>query len=181
MRDELAQKSRALARVLRHRPEQWGVKLDRAGWCSVEKLLAGAAANGAELTRAELQEIVETNNKARYTFSPDGLRIRAAQGHSVSVDLGLKAQRPPAVLYHGTVAKFLPSIEKQGLLPLRRHAVHLSETAKAAEIVARRRGGPVILLINAAAMYAAGERFERAENGVWLVASVPTRFITHQG
>lgn len=34
------------------------------------------------------------DDKKRFAFSPDGLRIRASQGHSVEVDLGL----PPVVL-----------------------------------------------------------------------------------
>lgn len=112
MRPELVPKSRTLARVLRHRPELWGVRHDREGWCQVEDLLAGAASNGEVLTVEELCEIVDTNDKKRFSMSRDGLRIRAAQGHSVSVDLKLRTALPPPVFYHGTVRKYLLAIRR---------------------------------------------------------------------
>lgn len=120
MRADLLGKSRSLARVLRHRPDLWRIKLGKAGWCAIEELLADAAAHGVPLTLDELVEIVETNDKARYTLSEDGQRTRAAQGHCVGVELGLKTKTPSAVLFHGTVERFLAAIEKVGLLPTQR-------------------------------------------------------------
>ncbi len=46
MRPELVNQSRSLARVLRHKPQLWGVTLDREGWCQISELLAGAADHG---------------------------------------------------------------------------------------------------------------------------------------
>ncbi|MDM0018033.1 RNA 2'-phosphotransferase [Variovorax saccharolyticus] len=177
MRPELVPKSRALARVLRHRPEIWGVRLDREGWCQVDALLAGAASHGQALSLAELHEIVDANDKQRFGVSPDGRRIRAVQGHSVSVDLKLPTRTPPPVLYHGTVRKHLPAIRREGLLPMNRHAVHLSTTKDAAEAVGRRRGAPVVLVVDSYAMHRAGLKFQQAENGIWLTAAVPAKFL----
>lgn len=177
MRQELVPKSRSLARVLRHKPELWGVRLDGEGWCQLSDLLAGAADHGQDLTVDELLEIVETNEKRRFTISTDGLRIRAAQGHSVGVDLKLRTSVPPHVLYHGTVRKNLPAILKEGLRPMSRHAVHLSATKEAALAVGARRGAPVVLIVDSYAMSRDGLEFQQAENAVWLTAGVPPKYL----
>ena len=177
MRPELINKSRQLARVLRHKPELWGLRLDREGWCQVSDLLAGAACHGQHLTADELLEIVETNDKARFTLSPDGPSIRAAQGHSVEVDLRLCTKVPPPVLYHGTIRKHMPAILREGLRPMSRHAVHLSATKEAASAVGARRGAPVILVVDSYAMHRDGYQFQQAENSVWLTAAVPSKYL----
>ena len=104
-------------------------------------------------------------------------RVRAAQGHSVPVDLGLVPTSPPDVLYHGTVPRFLPGIRAEGLLPGRRHHVHLSVDEPTAETVGGRRGTPVVLRVDALGMHGAGHEFFVAANGVWLTAAVPPQWI----
>jgi putative RNA 2'-phosphotransferase len=123
-----------------------------------------------------LERVVAGTDKKR--FELDGDRIRAAQGHTVPVDLDLPPATPPPLLYHGTVARFLPSILSTGLQPRGRHHVHLSPDPETATRVGARRGEPVILRIDAAAMHAAGHVFHRAANGVWLTSHVPPRYIT---
>ena len=58
--------------------------------------------------------MVATNSKKRFAYSEDGRRIRASQGHSVAVELGLTVSAPPDVLYHGTAAAALPAILREG-------------------------------------------------------------------
>ncbi|SEK16240.1 putative RNA 2'-phosphotransferase [Variovorax sp. OK212] len=166
-----------IARVLRHRPEVWGVRLDGEGWCQVSDLLAGAGGHGHDLNVDELLEIVETNDKKRFTISTDGLRIRSAQGHSVPVDLELRTMVPPPVLYHGTVRQHIASIRREGLRPMTRHAVHLSATKEAAVAVGGRRGAAVVLIVDSYALHADGVLFQLSTNGVWLVEAVPPRYI----
>lgn len=177
MRPEHVNKSRALARVLRHKPDLWGVRLDSEGWCQISALLAGASEHGQDLTVDDLLEIVETNDKRRFTISTDGLCIRAAQGHSVDVDLKLRPSVPPPVLFHGTVRKHLRAILREGLRPMTRHAVHLSATKEAAIAVGARRGAPVVLVVDSYAMSRDGLEFQCAENGVWLTAAVPPKYL----
>jgi putative RNA 2'-phosphotransferase len=110
--------SKFLSYVLRHRPDSIGVSLDRQGWASVPELLAKAAAAGTTITLNELKQIVAQNDKKRFVLSDDATRIRAAQGHSVDVDLELTVKAPPRVLYHDTVGKFMADIRKQGLRPM---------------------------------------------------------------
>ncbi|SDY11599.1 RNA 2'-phosphotransferase, Tpt1 / KptA family [Modestobacter sp. DSM 44400] len=91
--------------------------------------------------------------------------------------LGYGAREPPAELFHGTVERFLPAILEQGLHPGNRHAVHLSADVATARRVGRRRGQPVVLRVDAAALAAAGATFTRSDNGVWLVDAVPPGYL----
>lgn len=108
------QLSKTLAYVLRRNPAAAGLKLDDSGWVGVEELVDGMNRNGHAITAADLDAIVNQSDKKRYEIL-DG-RIRAAQGHSVSIDLDLKPSTPPARLFHGTVDRFLPSIFEHGLV-----------------------------------------------------------------
>ena len=170
---ELIRLSKRLARHLRHDPAALGLTLAPGGWVAVDALVRALS-----ITRAELGEVVEKNNKRRFAFDETGTRIRASQGHSVTIDLGLPDATPPDVLYHGTVAKNLDAIFREGLRPMNRHAVHLSATLDTARVVGARRGKPVILRIDAAAMTLAGHAFQVSANGVWLTASVPPPYLT---
>jgi len=178
MKERHVRVSKFLSLVLRHQPEKVGVTLDREGWVSVSRLLEALEAHGLRLTLDELLEVVRANDKQRFSFSPDGLSIRANQGHSVKVELGYEPLPPPPTLYHGTAERFLPSIERQGLSRGRRHHVHLSEQEATAVAVGRRYGRPVILSIASGAMHADGHLFFRSANGVWLTEHVPVRYIT---
>ncbi|MFG1647762.1 RNA 2'-phosphotransferase [Amycolatopsis sp. NPDC049252] len=173
---EITRISKRLALHLRHDPAAIGLTLAPGGWVAVDALLRALA-----ITREQLDEVVETNTKRRYAFDETGTKIRASQGHSVEVDLGLPDATPPDVLYHGTVAKFLDAILREGLRPMHRHAVHLSATLDTARVVAARRGKPVILRVDAASMRAAGHTFQVSANGVWLTAAVPPEHLHRLG
>ncbi len=169
--------SKFLSYVLRHAPHSIGLALDANGWASVDELLAKCAEAGKTLDRAALEDIVQTNDKKRFTLSADGLRIRAAQGHSVEVALGLPPVMPPPILYHGTATRFLPSIRSDGLKPGSRQQVHLSSDESTALAVGQRHGKPHILRIAAGEMHGRGIDFFLADNGVWLTDNVPPEFI----
>jgi putative RNA 2'-phosphotransferase len=173
--------SKFLSLVLRHEPHAIGITLDREGWVGVDELLAKAAAKGTAMTRAELDHVVTTNEKKRFTFSSDGARIRAAQGHSVSVELGLTPKVPPALLFHGTAEKSLAAIMAEGLQPRARRHVHLSGDEATAVAVGKRHGKPVVLSVAAGTMHGDGTQFWQADNGVWLTDAVPPRYLTRVG
>ena len=165
--------SKRLSYVLRHRPDSAGLTLDDAGWVDVDELLGALG-----MTRSQLDEVVAGNDKRRFALDSTGTRIRASQGHSVVVDLGYPSAQPPAELFHGTVDRFIPRILVEGLRPGARHAVHLSPDVGTARAVGARRGPPVVLRVDAAAMAADGVAFSRSENGVWLVDAVPAEHLT---
>jgi putative RNA 2'-phosphotransferase len=169
--------SKFLSLVLRHEPERIGITLDDAGWADVDALLAASATHGNAFTRDELIHVVSTNDKKRFALSDDGTRIRASQGHSVSVELGYEAKAPPETLYHGTATRFVESIRREGLRPGDRQHVHLSITPQIATSVGQRHGKPIVLTVRAGAMNAAGHVFFLSANGVWLTAAVPVEFL----
>ncbi|WP_165984266.1 RNA 2'-phosphotransferase [Streptomyces sp. YIM 98790] len=169
--------SKYLARHLRHDPGRIGITLDRQGWTDVADLLAACARHNVPLSRAQLDAIVARNDKQRFALSEDGTRIRANQGHTVEVDLGLEPAEPPEVLYHGTVGRSLAAIRAEGLRPMNRHHVHLSPDRETATRVGARRGRPVILTVAAGALHRAGHPFYRTANNVWLTEAVPPRYL----
>ena len=169
--------SKFISLILRHRPEVIGITLDEHGWASVDELLAGINRT-RPLDMAGLEEIVRTDEKQRYSFNADRTKIRANQGHSVRVDVELQPVTPPALLYHGTGEKFVPSIEARGLIPKTRLYVHLSGDYDTARKVGARHGSPRVYQINAARMSADGYVFCRSVNGVWLTKQVPPQYLT---
>jgi putative RNA 2'-phosphotransferase len=175
--NDLTSISKFLSLVLRHKPEQIGLKLDGAGWARIDELLRQAGAAGCVISRVDVEQVVSTSDKQRFRISDDGLSIRANQGHSIQVDLDLQPLNPPMVLYHGTAARFLESILRTGLQRRQRRHVHLSEDPAVALSVGKRHGSPVLLRIDAMTMATRGHRFYRSANGVWLVEHVDVNFI----
>ncbi|MGW0832116.1 RNA 2'-phosphotransferase [Streptomyces prunicolor] len=167
--------SKYLSKHLRHQPGRIGLTLDEAGWVEIDTLIAACAAHGFRFDREELDHVVATNDKRR--FAIEGTRIRASQGHSIEVDLGLPPATPPPYLFHGTVARNLDAIRAEGLRPMNRHAVHLSADRETATRVGARRGRPVVLSVDAGAMHKDGQVFRVSENGVWLTEAVPVRYL----
>ena len=171
--------SKYISLILRHRPEVIGITLDEHGWAVVDDLIAGVSKTHF-LDRAELEEIVRTDEKGRYSFNEDHTLIRANQGHSVQVDVELKKMDPPEILWHGTGEKYVKAIEEEGLLPKGRLYVHLSSDPEAARKVGSRHGRPVIFRILAGQMRQDGYEFFLSENGVWLTKSVPAGYLKRE-
>lgn len=169
--------SKFLSFVLRHNPDEIGLTLSADGWVNIDELVEKANAAGTIFARADLLGVVASSDKKRFSVSADGLSIRAAQGHSVSVELGLPPQEPPSILYHGTATRFVEAILAEGLKPQARQQVHLSADEATAERVGQRHGKPHIFQVDAGGMHAKGLKFYRADNGVWLTDHVPPEYL----
>jgi putative RNA 2'-phosphotransferase len=152
--------------------------LEDGGWVSVEDLLKACARHNFPISFGELKEVVEQNDKKRFSFDASGEKIRANQGHSVEVDLKLEPQIPPETLFHGTASRNADLIKEHGLLKMARHHVHLSTDIETARRVGARQGKPLVFVVDAAAMQAENFEFFVSENGVWLVEQVPSKFLT---
>ena len=180
MQSNSAQLSKFLSYIHRRKPDAIGLTLDSQGWTSIDELIASSDAAGTRFSRENLLHVVAISDKKRFSLSEDGQRIRAAQGHSVAVDLGLSPQEPPSMLYHGTATRFVDSILSEGLKPQSRRQVHLSADEASARLVGQRHGKSVILTIEAYRMYANGFTFFLADNGVWLTDRVPPVFLAQR-
>jgi putative RNA 2'-phosphotransferase len=81
-------------------------------------------------------------------------------------------------LYHGTATRFLESIQQQDLQRGKRDYVHLSPDEITAHKVGARHGEPIVLVVQAEQMHAAGFTFYCAANGVWLTLYVPREYLS---
>lgn len=165
--------SKELAYLLRHDKDAFDKGfIDECGWIAVGTLPPC-------FTKELLDDIVKTDNKGRYEFNEDKTKIRARQGHSIPVDVGLKEVTPPDVLYHGTSDRFLDSIMFYGLKKGSRLYVHLSKDVETAKNVGKRHGGGLVVLkIDTKGMHEAGEKFYISNNGVWLTDYVNPKWIS---
>lgn len=172
--------SKTVSFALRHKPEIYGLTLDAEGWAPLAAVAEGISRELRDtVTVEDLRKLVAAKaDKKRLEIS--GEIIRALHGHSVTLaEPAGELMTPPAELFHGTIADFVPSILKQGLLPKTRQFVHLSENLKMAKLVGSRRSGELVILkIDASAARAEGIVFRRTTSAVWLVETIPSRFIS---
>lgn len=179
MKQEHIKISKFLSLILRHQPDTIKLELDPEGWASIDELIELARKHGRKiLTRPLIRDIVESNDKQRFSLSEDGDYIRANQGHSIDVNLNLEPIAPPERLYHGTAERFLRSILEQGLVKRSRQHVHLSKDVETATKVGSRHGRPVVLVLDAKRMTADGYLFYCSANGVWLTDIVPPQYLS---
>lgn len=172
----LTEISKYISLILRHKPEVIGITLDEHGWAEVEPLIQGIKKT-KDFNMEMLEQIVETDNKKRYSFNEDKTKIRANQGHSIQVDVELKKKTPPEFLWHGTAEKYVSAIEQQGLLPKSRLYVHLSEDIETASNVGNRHGNVVVYKVLSKKMEEDGYKFYYSKNGVWLIKKVPAEYL----
>ena len=170
---DLTRLSKKLALILRHKPESANIKLDENGWAPISDIL-----KALDINMTILETIVMNDKKGRYTFDDSKQRIRAVQGHSVNIDLGLSPLTPPNILYHGTGSKSVDIILKDGIKKMSRQYVHLSSNINTAIQVGSRHGKAFVLQIDTKQMAQDGCLFYQAENGVWLTDYVATKYIT---
>jgi len=174
MMNKLEKTSRYLAKLLRHKPED--LLMDVDGYVVVSDLLRKLSINNADL-----DWIVENNDKKRFVYNIDKTLIRAAQGHSKGLDIDIKMQESSRVnvLYHGTAAINVKSIISLGLVPKSRKHVHLSSDAETARKVGLRHANDVVVLqVNSAQMRADGIKIFISENNVYLTNHVDSKYIT---
>ena len=172
--------SRYLSLILRHKPEEIGIVPNDGGWVSVSELIQLISQKKIDWDFSEdiLREVVRNNEKQRFRIRDDGKMIRASQGHSYTVDLGLEPKEPPEYLYQGTARRFVAEIFEKGLLKMNRHAVHLTDDEYTAVSVGRRHGDPIVLQVHSGKMYRDNYIFYLSDNKVWLVDYVPPQYLS---
>lgn len=171
--------SKLLALLLRHRSADYGLHLDPEGFVPLDALLAVInKQRGWYWVRAEhIERLLAEQTKRRYELV-DG-DIRAIYGHSQVTAIQYEAIVPPALLLHGTARRFVDAILRDGLRPMNRQYVHLTDEFALAELTGKRRDPrPAIIRIDAQRAHAAGLEFYRADQGVFLTRHVPAEFLS---
>lgn len=171
--------SKEISYILRHHPEEYNLTLDEFGYVEIEKLLNtlnNKKQYPKEITLEDIKCIMKNAEKKRWEISEG--KIRALYGHSFEKDIKQEEKKPPNTLYHGTSHKALEKILSEGLLPIERQFVHLSEDVETAIIVGKRRDlNPIILEIDSQKAYKEGIKFYCANDKVWLAKSIPVKYI----
>ena len=171
--------SKAVSYALRHRPDEFGLKLDAEGWVDIYDLTKAVSKNlQFAIGREDIEEIISLSEKKRFEISGD--RIRATYGHSFDSKIEFKPVEPPEFLYHGTSERAWESIKQEGLKPMNRQYVHLSSDKATAEKVALRHDKKqvIILTVNSGQMHKDGFKFfHSANDGTWMCEAVPTKYI----
>jgi putative RNA 2'-phosphotransferase len=171
--------SKFLAYILRHHPEEIGLQLQESGWVDTSELL-NAINNNANsnysITFDMLNNVVQTDEKQRYSFKEGNSYIRANQGHSIkNLNMNYSEITPPDKLFHGTSERALRDILSSGSIKsMQRQYVHLSHDYDIAIKVGKRHGKPVVLCIDCNKAINSGVKFYMAENGVYLSTEIPT-------
>jgi len=177
--DRLTALSRISSHALRHEPTRYGLTLDADGWVAIDAFIAALGRVDSRwqgLVAADLLAMITASAKTRHEIRGD--RIRAIYGHSVPGRLTHEPIAPPTVLYHGTSPQAAELILRDGLKPMSRQYVHLSPTrAVALEVGRRKAKEPSLLIVDAAAAFAAGIHFYRGNELIWLADAVPSQFI----
>lgn len=172
--------SKYLSYLLRHNPS--GLNMTKDGYVIVDELIKLSNSSGIVITKELLKEVVRLDDKQRFSFSEDGLRIRANQGHSIEVNLSLKEDIPDVYLFHGTSPSNIESILVNGINKMKRNHVHLSRDLCTAINVGSRHckenESPSILLIDVFKMVNDGYKFYLSDNNVWLTDNVPSKYLT---
>lgn len=179
MDEHLIRLSKTISHALRHKPEEYGLTLDAAGWVEVEDLLNALRQRKKAWSDAGLEDILTIMAESeKQRFELRNGKIRAFYGHSTAEKVEKEAVTPPDVLYHGTNAQAAAAIRKDGLRSMKRQYVHLSTDEKTARIVAlRRTNQPVILRIDAHQAHARGIHFYRGNEDIWLSDPIPPEWI----
>ncbi|MEM6284653.1 MAG: RNA 2'-phosphotransferase [Chloroflexota bacterium] len=168
--------SKFISMVLRHRADEFGVKLDSEGYTDIGELYAVVQ---ARYSYDDLIRVVTTpGSDSKMRFELTGYRVRARYGHNKRVQsVEYTPATPPEVLYHGTVAAALESIRDEGLTAQQRQYVHLSTTTERATSVGSRRGKPVLLAVRAKDAADSGVVFFHPEDEHYLAEHIPAEYI----
>lgn len=177
MKRDLKFISKKMSYALRHNPDKYNIKLDEYGYTNLPVFIAALnRVHRLHLTRDDIDAVIANSSKQRFEIKNN--RICALYGHSIPGIIKHQEATPPAVLYHGTARRFLPSINELGLLPMQRQFVHLStDIPTAQQVGARHDSKPVILTIDTQAARAAGVKFYVGNDQVWLADEIPARFL----
>jgi len=171
--------SKTISHALRHKPDEYGIKLDKDGWIDLKILIEALKIKSTtfyNLNEDDIYLMIEQSIKKRHEIN--GQKIRAVYGHSTDVEIEFPEKEPPLKLYHGTSYGVSKLILLDGLRPMSRQYVHLSSEIDDAFNVGRRKDkAPLVLEIDAHKASIAGLKFYLTDNNIWLSKFVPAEFI----
>ncbi|KAF7551577.1 hypothetical protein G7Z17_g4925 [Cylindrodendrum hubeiense] len=184
--------SKALSKLLRHQADNAKIKLDEEGYAPLDQVLAWGPVKSLNVTLADVQSIVSSNDKQRFslklnpgtdaatsTGSADAADylIRANQGHSIKLEsaallspITIDEGNVPSRILHGTYFYFWSKIvESGGLKVMGRNHVHCSTgTPEDGVVSGMRKDAELIIEIDVEASLRDGVKWWKSDNDVLL-------------
>lgn len=172
--------SKTISHALRHAPNEYGLHLNDEGWVEIVLLLKSLGEKRIEWQNLKLDNLIEMINKSeKKRHEIDGNYIRAIYGHSVDGKFQNSSKKPPNILYHGTSRDSVSIILRDGIKPMERQYVHLSQIINEAERIGQRKDNyPVILIVNSEKAYLDGVKFYESNDKIWLSNHIPSKYIS---
>lgn len=172
---------RIIAGMLRHFPENYGVKLDEHGWVMIYNIVPVIKAqrkNFYWLTPFHIEALAMTDPKQRYQVNREH-EIRASYGHTIPVNMDdLPTEGVPDKLYYQTTEEELEFIRETGISPSDKSWIHLSLTARQAYVSGMFHiDSPTVVEIDIEGLRESGRPTYRATDEVFLVNEIPPEFI----
>lgn len=175
--DQRRQLSGFMSGALRHFPSDVGLDIDSEGWTEFDDLVTAVEEKYQWAGHDAVEGVVATDPKGRFERNDD--QIRAVYGHSIDVHIETDNEPVPDTLYHGTAPRNLDAIREEGLRPMSRQQVHLSESREEAETVGQRyTSDPVILTVDIDSMIDDGYRIEKRGETTYTTGSVPPQYLS---
>ena len=179
--NEIEGVGRILAGMLRHFPENYGVRLDDHGWIKIFTIIPVIRTQKRNfwwLTPFHVEALVVTDPKGRYQINKDK-EIRASYGHTIPVNMDdLPTDGVPDSLYYQTTEEELEFIRETGISPSDKSWIHLSLTARQAYVSGLFHiDSPAVVEIDVRGLIDSGRPVYRATDEVFVVNEIPPEFV----
>lgn len=172
--------SKFMSWALRHDPGSAGITVDENGWADAYAVVEAAQERHGWVTAEMTAAIVSTDEKGR--FEVDGNRIRAVYGHSIDVTINRDDGNVPNTLYHGTPKQNVDAIMEEGLQPMSREEVHLTDSIEEARAVGTRHSDSVVILSVDAASLQEFTTIDKRGDHIYTTPEVPPKYVkVHNG
>lgn len=183
--------SKTISHALRHEPDKYDINLDLQGWVEMNKLIEALKKKSSEwqsLRYYDILKMIDQSEKKRHEVKAHRIGpeyknvyewfIRAKYGHSVKGSIYQERTKPPKILYHGTTSKAAELILKEGLKPMDRQYVHLSQKLEEAVRVGKRRqDSPRIFKVNASQAFKDNVNFYKGNDRIWLSDIIEPKYL----
>lgn len=178
---ELEGVGRILAGMLRHFPDNYGVRLDDHGWIKIYNIIPVIRAQRRHfwwLTPFHIEALVRTDPKHRYQIN-DREEVRAAYGHTIPVNMDDQpTEGVPDKLYYQTTEEEMEFIRETGISPSDKSWIHLSLTPRQAYVSGMFHiDSPTVVEVDVVGLRDKGIEVYMATDEVFLVSEIPPEFV----
>ena len=167
---------RTILKALRHKPEDFGLRMDCDGWADVREVGAIIVRFTAYDQTVGVDDLISAIDGLRFGNRIEVLAdcVRASYGHSTNRFNPMRTAIPDVPLFHGTSSDIWPLINTFGLLRGNRRFVQLtSDFEYAQRIASAHKGSPIVIQIRSIQASDLGIQFIPTATHVWLATEIP--------